>query len=223
MIHNIRPYQVFSVAQCGEPKPHILHVKMPGRYENVLLDTFVLLAVNRIVKPTSIFEFGTFRGATALNLVHNSDWSTLIYTLDLQELPDVQTEKDLRWATESLSSERYFGPENTNIVALRGDSTKTDLSQFYDRVNLVIVDGGHALEVVASDTRKAFSMVNSAAPGAIAWHDYTEPAHPHIEEFLRDVSADRDFVHVEETKWCFWFNRPEVLEQFREAATEKRL
>jgi len=214
---------MFSVAQLGEQGPHILHVKMPGRYENVLLDTFTLLAVNRIVRPSRIFEFGTFRGATALNLANNSGWSTSIYTLDLEELPDAQTEKDLRWATESIAGKRYFGPENGNIIPLRGDSTKRDLSQFNDSVNMVIVDGGHALDVVVSDSRKAFAMINSAVLGCIAWHDYTEPDHPHIEEFLHDLSADRDFIHVEETKWCFWFNRPEVLELLRNAVTEKRL
>jgi predicted O-methyltransferase YrrM len=56
------------------------------------------------------------------------------------------------------------------IHQLVGDSLTFDFSPYFNKVDLVFVDGGHRYEVVSSDTANALRMVRPG--GVVVWHDF---------------------------------------------------
>jgi hypothetical protein len=78
---------------------------------------------------------------------------------------------------------------------------------YLNKMDMVIVDGGHDYVTVKNDTEAAFEMVQGKDCACIAWHDYREPLHSGITYWL-DAMADTgtDLFHVEDTVLCFWFS-----------------
>jgi predicted O-methyltransferase YrrM len=135
------------------------------------LEQFVLAALTRLRRPQTIFEFGTFDGATTLLLAYNSP-EAAVYTLDLP--PDQAARATV--AAEAANvvggvGSRFAGaPEAARIHQLYGDSRAFDFSPWAASVDLILVDGGHERDVVASDTRHAFELLRPG--GLIVWDDY---------------------------------------------------
>lgn len=127
-----------------------------------LLETFLLIAIARIVNAEYIFEFGTHHGATARALVRNTD--AAVTTMDRESCP-IPLPPTIR---QIVCDSRDWKPD------------KTDHAKY----NLVFVDGGHDPETFANDCYLAHRIL--APGGIIVWHDCGNPEFPHIEEFLED-------------------------------------
>ena len=69
----------------------------------------------------------------------------------------------------------------SRIRFIQADSRQVDLSDWYGRAGLVIVDGGHAHDVCLSDTVLALKLVRPG--GVIVWDDYT-PYWPGVKQTL---------------------------------------
>lgn len=105
------------------------------------------------------FEIGTNRGYTS-NLI--SFYADVVYTLDIEN--------------------RVNGLKfKTNVIQLFGDSYFFDFSNFYDKIDLVFIDGNHNLRFVRKDSFNAFKMVRDG--GLIVWHDY-DISRPDIVKFV---------------------------------------
>jgi predicted O-methyltransferase YrrM len=139
-------------------------------------ELFCLRAITQITQPRTIFEFGTFDGATTLALARSAP-SARVYTFDLPTADaalgahsPVEIETEVRRAGEVGSC--FTGqPEESRITQLWGDSLTFDYGEYAGSVDLVFVDASHEEAFVASDTENALRMV---APGGIVlWHDYT--------------------------------------------------
>src|SRR5262245_41486571 len=178
---HIRPFQMFSLLE-EPPRERIVQTAIPYR-RGVggvsLLETFLLIAGSRIVRTTRAFEFGTFLGATTLNLAMNLPPKGKVFTLDLGESDASRAVQDIADAplTEThLASKSALDFAGTTVArkigTLTGDSKEFNFSKWHSSMDLVFVDGGHDVATVKSDTENALRLVRRDKPSCIFWHDY---------------------------------------------------
>jgi len=126
-----------------------------------------IIALSMLVKgmnAKNIFEIGTFEGNTSANIAYNVSDDAAIYTLDfplyrLCAKADVAVkyvEKDIR--------------AGKIVKILEGDSLEFDFSMFYNRIDIMYIDGGKTYRCVLSDSENAYRCVKSG--GLIIWHDF---------------------------------------------------
>ena len=133
----------------------------------------VLARATKVLKPSTIFEIGTFNGQTTAIFILNSEPSTKVFTLDL---PDdstsgqdyISSDAGLVAARELGSVPRALGLNHYRQICC--DSMLFDPSEFLDSIGLCLVDGAHDFAHVKNDTVKVASMVSDE--GTVFWHDY---------------------------------------------------
>lgn len=151
------------------------HLEGEGIYAPIDEAAYLALIAAHL-KPRNIFEIGTFRGRTTLNLALNCPSDCRVFTLDLppQERPRVQivtNRADAQIMERSLTGIDYQGKaESAKITQLLGNSQEFDFSPYFGKMDLVFVDGAHHYEAVLSDTRNALRMVSPR--GVVLWHDF---------------------------------------------------
>jgi predicted O-methyltransferase YrrM len=165
------------IPELRENPPRIVLQPFPGQGIDTPIDELAYLALfAAALRPKVIFEFGTFRGRTALNFALNSPPDCRVFTLDLP--PDDRKEvlarvnpADAGIIRASETGKDYRGSDVSHkIEQLFGDSTRFDFKPFYGQVDLAFVDGGHDYEVARSDTRNALAMTRPG--GLVVWHDF---------------------------------------------------
>lgn len=142
----------------------------PGDITNA--DMLILLCL--LVKATNakkIFEIGTFRGRTTLNLALNMRRDGRIYTLDVSS-QDFMT-KDVDCTILS------------KIIRISCNSKSFDFTPSFNNMDIVFVDGGHTMDVIENDTKNAFKMIREK--GIIVWDDYGR-TFPDVKSFLDSLS-----------------------------------
>jgi len=216
MIKGLRPHKVFTMITTPLHR-RIVKVVLPELHTPKILETAVLIALAKIVKARTFFEFGTYIGVQTLNIAMNLPPSAKIYTLDFDE----ESYKKVRHQHEkdSVVSLRHFeyedklaflkSPYCKKITRFYGDSNEFDFSEFEGKIDMAYVDGGHDLRTLKSDTQNAFRIMASDHPACIAWHDYKNPDHPQLTQFLDELSVEYSMYHLEETMICFYLkNEP---------------
>jgi predicted O-methyltransferase YrrM len=143
-----------------------VHYRLPNMDP---MEQFCLAAIAAAHNAQNIFEIGTFDGSTSLMLARTVP-EAHVYTLNLP--PEGKTSKGFREAQARASESFQRAPEGKRITQLYGDSRFFDFSPYYDRMDLVIVDGGHMAACVIPDTENALRMI--APGGVIVWDDYCE-------------------------------------------------
>lgn len=141
------------------------------------IDIVNLCMLCRLVKPTTVFEIGTFTGYTTLHLALNSPPDARVFTLDLppgnmtSELPTSSMDESIKSAAGALPAHCFDGmPVADRITCLYGDSATFDFSPYAKNVDLFFIDGAHSYDYVRADTLHALECCR---PGAvIAWHDF---------------------------------------------------
>lgn len=125
-----------------------------------------------------IFEFGTSVGRTTLNLCLNVGGEGHVFSLDLPQDFKAEGDKIPYAMIQQVEVEQYpraqyisEHPSSLPVTLLSGNSLEFDFSPYYGRMDLVFIDGGHSLEVVAKDTENAFKLLKPTG-GIITWHDY---------------------------------------------------
>jgi predicted O-methyltransferase YrrM len=168
------------------------------------VEHYCLAAIAAVREPQNIFEIGTFDGATSLLLARMVPKAE-IYTLDL---PAKSTEHQAVERAQIRASESFaLAPEGARITQLYGDSRMFDFSPYYNKMDLVIVDGSHEAECVIPDTENALRMV--AEGGMVVWDDY-RPRFPDVVAAVDDAAkrhglfvvrlAPTDFAVYDTTK-----------------------
>ena len=102
----------------------------------------------------------------------NAPSDAVVHTLDLPPGDrGAVHEADRHIVENSFTGVDYSGKDvATKIDQLYGDSTSFDFAPYYDRMDLVFVDGAHDYPTVVSDTEHALKM---ARPGGyVVWHDF---------------------------------------------------
>ena len=217
-MHKIRPHKLFTLVKSASYLDRMVQVVLPDKETPVFFDTAILLALAKLIRPRTIFEFGTYIGAQTLNLAVNFPQAR-IYTLDLDqkavegsgrgEAADLRTrfgkqEREVLIHLESQNRLAFLNtPYENGIVRLYGDSNKYDFSGLANQMDIVYIDGGHDQVTFDSDTKNALQIVSQNHPACIAWHDCGNPAYPHIMNRLDQLSETRDLFYIEESWTAF--------------------
>jgi predicted O-methyltransferase YrrM len=145
------------------------------RYRIWNMDPLELYSVAVLVgarQPKTIFEIGTFDGATTLMMARMAP-DAQVFTLDLapEDLGDDGLLTRVHANAGGVGSRFSQAPEGRHVTQLYGDSRTFDFSPYYGRMDLVLVDGGHEADCVEPDTANALKMV--APGGLVVWDDYS--------------------------------------------------
>jgi len=143
----------------------------------------------KVLKPSVVFEIGTFIGRTTRLLADNSPENSKIYTLDLLG----------QLVSHPIGREFLDTPQVDKIVQLNGDSMDFDFSPWYGICEFVWIDGCHDYKYVVKDTENALKLL---APGGwIAWHDYRHSAWwSGVTKGVRELyKSSPDIVRIRET------------------------
>jgi hypothetical protein len=185
MGRGLRPKQPvgFIYRQHWAPRVATDRVELPVGVElggGTRLDELLILAlVTRVLKPSKIFEIGTFMGQTTSAFVLNAPHRATVVTLDLPPETDTDPNAISRRYIDTdvvLVKQRKVG----SFLAQAGldgryqqifcDSMRFDPAPHAGTVELGFIDGAHSREYVENDTRKMAMMM--ADRGLVFWHDY---------------------------------------------------
>jgi predicted O-methyltransferase YrrM len=132
-------------------------------------DLYCLAALATIRQPTTIFEFGTYEGATTRHLAAAAPAAS-IWTIDLPE--------DVPAPLRSDPSDPFLGvgyrfstaPEEQRITQLYGDTQTFDFTPWQGQMDFIVVDASHGYDGVKADSENALRMLGPS--GLIVWDDY---------------------------------------------------
>jgi predicted O-methyltransferase YrrM len=194
-----RSQEIFDLfPELRDAPPRLVLEHLPGNGIETRIEELAYLALAAAaIKPKMVFEFGTFRGRTALNFALNTPDECRVFTLDIPQ--DHRSEvigrvngADGAIIQRSETGIDYKGRDVAHkIEQLFGDSTRFDFRPFFGQVDLVFVDGGHDYDVARSDTRNALAMVR--AGGVIIWDEFANYGDYHdvMRAVLDEVPADQ--------------------------------
>ncbi|MDZ4287684.1 MAG: class I SAM-dependent methyltransferase, partial [Prosthecobacter sp.] len=144
-----------------------------------------------------IFEIGTFDGRTTANLALAAPVSAIVHTLDL---PDTDADflgvargeaHRVRKRTSGVRYRTIQQQHGSNMAAITqhlGDSATFPWEEYRDAVDLLVVDGSHALEYALLGSADA--LIAARIGGVIVWHDYG--IRPGVTEALDRLRRDLD-------------------------------
>jgi predicted O-methyltransferase YrrM len=204
---RIRPHKLFNLIKTDSYTERAVKLVLPDQNTPVTFDMVIKLALAKLIRPRTFFEFGTFLGVQTFNMAMNLP-DCEFYTLDLDEesykkasiveavrhLSEIQLERQQQLAFRDT-------PYEARIHCLRGDSNVFDFRPYDAKMDMIYVDGGHDERTVHSDTENAFRMLSKGRPAVIAWDDYGNPLSPAVKEYL-DTRGE-DLVFVEESLTVF--------------------
>ena len=168
-----------------------------------MAESAVLASVCQHLRPERIFEIGTYRGASALNMAMNTPPQTEILTLDLDPAARVETKYRLEMGdiggVPFALGECYRGTAfEPRIRQLYGDSALFDFRPFYASADLVFVDGNHGYENVKSDSENAFRVVRPG--GVVLWDDYHLEWGPAVMRYLNEIGNAKRIFQIAGTR-----------------------
>ncbi|MCS6859891.1 MAG: class I SAM-dependent methyltransferase [Abditibacteriales bacterium] len=159
-----------------------------------LKEMLTLAAICRYVQPRTVFEIGTYRGASTLLIAMNTPDDTEIFTLDLDPSERIAYKENVIADAfpQFTVGEAY---QNTSFAfkvhQLLGNSLNFDYGPYIGAMDFVFVDGDHSYEFVKSDTEKAFQLIHPG--GVILWDDYLwDRRHPECAGVTRCLNEIKD-------------------------------
>lgn len=178
----------------------------------------ILCKLIKSQNPKTIFEIGTFQGATTTRLAANSN--AVVYTLDLPPKghidyhPPGMNDPELDVYPDQLGIKHFTSAYADRIIQLYGDTRSFDYSPYYEQMDIVFVDACHHYDFVLRDSMHAFKMIKP--DGMIIWHDYADYA-PGVMKALNVISERYSLTHIEGTslvvysgKWGEIDNKSEI-------------
>jgi predicted O-methyltransferase YrrM len=135
-----------------------------------LLEAKILAASIRLLKPRTLFEIGTFNGASTVQLALNAPAEAVVHTVDLPENHPLRHDQANVDVVPRRVGECYAKSGMASKIRQHyGDTAEFDFSPFAGQCDWIFVDAAHTYEYVASDTRNALRMLRKG--GVIFWHD----------------------------------------------------
>ena len=209
-------WRAVSLEELVPPSNHLTvqvrHTPGGGLYSS-LLEIAALGLLTCYRQPESIFEFGTFRGRTALNFALNSPEDSVVYTLDLPDDQRLNATKqacpdDARIIQQCRTGIDFRGtPFETKIRQLYGNSLTFDFSPFIGKIDIVFIDGAHHYSAVRSDTENALKLLRPG--GMIIWHDFANYGDYHdVTRAILEIFPGEEILQIEDTQLAvYWPER----------------
>ena len=171
---NIKTKSLFELFPNATENSITLFPKKSETIATPIDELAYLAMITACLKPKTVFEIGTYKGRTALNFAANSPGDCLVYTMDLPKNQiDTSTlgcaDKKIAESSDPDLEYRHH-PLSNKIKQLYANSLTYDFTDFYEKCDIIYIDGGHSYECVSSDTKNALKMVTQG--GVIIWHDY---------------------------------------------------
>lgn len=148
-------------------------------------------------RPSKVFEIGSFRGLTTLNIAMNAPEAE-IHTLDLPPNFDPActqfANRDAR-IIKARGSYYYEGREEAARVHQHyGDTATFNYEEIGGGVNFCLIDAAHSYEYVRNDTVRSLPLM--ANDSLMLWHDYgrndfmADPEHAWgVTRFLHEIAS----------------------------------
>lgn len=200
MVKKVRPHKIFQKVENSERM--YLNLLPGNNWVMTILEISILVSLLKIIKPQKVFEFGTYRGETTQILAANMPVDSRLITLDLATTKGVSLkEKDKRLAEEAISSDKAFkGKEyEKRITQILCDSAYFDPSPYAGQFQYIFIDGNHKADYVKIDTENSLKMLDLNNPSCMIWHDYGNPYHDDLTQYIDELSNNMPLYHVEET------------------------
>lgn len=193
-----------------QPPTHLPPVdRLYGNTIGHIIPYWYLGALAAAKRPKTVFEIGTYLGASALTFALNTDPDCSIITVDLPEEADLPETRGLTAGDQELVhraasrvGSAFIGhPLAARITQVRASSDSmraTDYLPAGRKVDLFFIDGGHSYDLVAKDTETAFGVI--APDGLVVWDDYNW-IFPELRRFLWSTAASHPLVRIEGTQY----------------------
>lgn len=194
-------------------------------------DAPIFRYIYRNATPRRHLEFGTWQGKGTVFCLE--ECAATVWTINMpfgegsygfydHELPDAHA-----WAQKvgitvspSYSSDAigFIGKEylqrnlGNRVCQIYSDSREWETANFPEGFfDTILIDGGHAADVVASDTRKAFPLLR--AGGIIMWHDFCPTDYQRFEAcrgVMDGVAREWDLINGQSAR-LFWIYPSMIL------------
>lgn len=229
MLKAIRPWQILHAVP---EERRSIKTLVPGPRSGMLtLEYNVLLALEKLVMPRKILEFGTAFGETTYLLALNAPESARVWTMDLDEeglkrskfymgpakqeykqFEDYDPRRDWDVAHRVFGKKRYFNdtPQAYVITQILGDSTTYNYSQLPQDFDFIFIDANHDYDYVKSDTLNSMKIAKKGYC-CIVWHDYNRTDCPGVQKYLDELAKEKDIYHVEETRIALYLEGISIL------------
>jgi predicted O-methyltransferase YrrM len=158
----------------------VMLVRTYDRDEHTSVTLAEITALSSIIKYTkvkNIFEIGTYRGNTTLQLAVNSPKDARITTLDLpskwnEDRRAITTPEMFKNVTDRMTVGIQYKetPYADKIKQVFADSANMNWNELPGPFDFIFIDGCHYYEYVKKDTENALSVLRPG--GIIVWHDY---------------------------------------------------
>ena len=168
---------------------HVIKMEVAKKIWNIMpQELYIMSCIVQELQPEKIFEFGTYDGATTMQLASCSPHAEVV-TIDFSPKP----------TPDFYAGERFHGSEQEDrIKQIFGDSTKYNFSDHYGQYDFIFIDGGHEYDVAYSDTQNALRMVKKG--GVIVWDDYINWRG--VKRVVEDLSKNYEIHHIIDTKFA---------------------
>lgn len=204
------PKLSYAAVMLNEPITVLEPVDKPGGL--TLEELAILIGICKKFRKCRVFEFGSYRGRTTVNLAYNCadcEITTLDLPLDFTDGGEVKFSHLSRDAEAARHEERglFFGKYEelgSRIVRLYGDSANFDFAPHYNCFDLVFVDASHRYENVLLDSENALKLLRNGS-GVVLWHDYAveqEGVVRALHEFQRKHKLQ--IYHIKRTKFAYY-------------------
>jgi len=215
-ITHIRPYQLLLIPDDFEEEMKFFMPSPIATGSLTVFESVMLVKLLRCVDPKTIFEFGTYKGATTRLMLENLSGKPTppkrLYTLDLPALDNITFQgTDRNLAEESLTTPRKYlsSPRSALVEQILQDSMTLNPAELPTTFDFIFIDANHELTYVRNDTENALKML-SPAPSCIVWHDYGNPQFPELTAYLEDLSTTHEIHHIEDTMLAFHLRGKQV-------------
>jgi len=166
-----------------------LPLAMKETWELPFGERAILDGIVRMLRPGTVFEFGTASGTTTVLLANAAPRGAVVHTVDLPEdaVPEV--------GVGGVVGREFRGkPEYEDVIVQhRADLRSFDVSAYRRSVDFVLIDAGHDYESVTQDSQLAFEMLRPG--GCIVWDDY-QPLHWGTVRALNDLSEHHRLTRI---------------------------
>jgi hypothetical protein len=86
------------------------------------------------------------------------------------------------------------------VIQLQGDSRNFNFEPYYNRMDLVFIDGNHNLPYIQKDTENALKMLKIG--GTLLWHDYVGIPGEDISDYLNQLSKNMPIYQIAKTTFA---------------------